>query len=100
MPDDTYSPDLEPGQTEQHDPLRLHLLAEHRNHAALGLTDAETLAGHEHEHQGPGTIRDHDPASTTWSFTKAMDMVVDEDDDSESVRLWNAHCQRGAGMRS
>jgi hypothetical protein len=37
--------------------LRLHLVSEHKNTAALELSDREAEEQHNHEHLGPGTIR-------------------------------------------
>lgn len=96
---------LEPGQTETHDALRMHLMTEHKNHAATGLTDAEALEQHDHEHHGPGGIRNHDPASTNWSQDAGLGMLLDaagdfsdsdEDDGAAGGRaqLFNAHLRR------
>lgn len=67
------------GQTEQHDELRLHLLSAHCNLAALGHTDAEAIAEHEHEHRGPCTIRNHDQDATFWDHNKILAMLIEQD---------------------
>lgn len=72
--------DLEAGQTEAHDALRLHLLSAHGNLAATTLTDAEALDQHTDEHRGPGTIRNHDPESTGWNFDRALQVLTEVDD--------------------
>lgn len=73
--------DLTEGQTEQFDDLRMHLMSAHSNLAALHLTDDEASDHHAHEHRGPGTIRNHDPASTTWSEAKLLLMILDQEPD-------------------
>lgn len=101
--------DLEPGQTEEHDKLRLHLLSAHRNLVATLLTDDEALQQHhdEHhdEHHGPGGIRNHDPASTEWDETRCHNLFVDaqlerqaagdyDDEDDSSGAAFSAHVER------
>lgn len=80
--------DLNPGQTEAHDALRLHLLSAHCNLAAPLITDEEAIDQHHHEHYGPGGIRNHDAVSTDWDMTKCQNLFVDAQKEREAVRDW------------
>ncbi len=98
---------LEPGQTETHDALRLHLLSAHCNLAAPLITDQEALQQHHDEHHGPGGIRNHDPASVDWDMTKCQNLFVDaqqerqavgdydwDEDDDAAGAAFSAHVER------
>jgi hypothetical protein len=69
--------------------LQLHLVSAHCNAAALGLTAAQARDAHQHEHDGPGTIRNHPRSSTLWDADKVADIIIEaasEYDTSEEVR--------------
>jgi hypothetical protein len=74
--------DLEPGQTEAHDALRLHLLSEHGDLGALGATDDDARDRHAAEHHGPASIRNHDRVSIDWDPEKIAWRIreVEQDD--------------------
>jgi hypothetical protein len=75
-----------PIQTPEHDPLRLHLVAEHCNVAGAGLSDEEALDYHHHEHHSPaGGLRIHDDASRAWSQPRLDRALADVDDDLERL---------------
>jgi hypothetical protein len=82
--------DLQPGQTEECDALRLHLLSAHCKLAAPLLTDDEALDQHRDEHYGPGGIRSHDLKSTDWDLTKCQNLFVDAQQEREAVRDWDS----------
>lgn len=46
--------------TNGFDALRAHLVDDHHNEAAGGLTDQDALGQHFHEHNGPGGLRNHE----------------------------------------
>jgi hypothetical protein len=50
------------------DRIRFHLFDRHKNEAALGLDDSEAHRDHDHEHAGPGTIRNHDPRDLDYDM--------------------------------
>lgn len=67
------------------DHLRLHLMSAHRLINAATLRDHEVIDAHEHEHNGPGTIRNHPRESTAWTSLRVHetlgDVLLDEPDD-------------------
>lgn len=62
--------------------LWAHLVSDHAGIYSPDLTPAELTDIHDHEHRGPGTIRDHDPRQRTYSLKK-MGEVLSESDDFE-----------------
>lgn len=60
--------------------LIAHLISEHANAGALGLTQAEAVKEHSHEHLGPGTIRNHDASSREWSLAKVAQVLSERED--------------------
>lgn len=57
--------------------LQLHLVSAHCNAAALGLTASQARDAHQHEHDGPGTIRNHPRSSTLWDADKVADIIIE-----------------------
>lgn len=57
--DTTIDVDLDPAASYNFARLRQHLYEVHRNTVADGLTDAEAVDQHHHEHHGPGGLRLH-----------------------------------------
>ncbi len=70
--------------TRAHDALRLHLLSAHCNLAAATLSDTEALDQHQHEHDRPGTIRNHDRASLHWDDDRIRAMLAEADNDDRA----------------
>lgn len=64
--------------------LNLHLVSAHFNGAGLGLTEAEALDEHTHEHRGPGTIRNHDASDLFWDPEKVADVIIECAEEWES----------------
>jgi len=54
--------------------LRLHLASEH---ALAGLGFDDPVGTHEHEHDGPCTIRDHPRKSRHWDPEKVAAVIVE-----------------------
>lgn len=65
------------------DDLRLHLLARHCLINAATLADHAVIDAHEHEHDGPGTIRNHPRDDHSWTVEKVNDVLADLRDDWE-----------------
>jgi hypothetical protein len=63
------------------DDLRLHLLARHCLINAAELADHAVLDAHAHEHDGPGTIRNHPRDDRSWTIEKIHDVLDDLRDD-------------------
>lgn len=60
--------------------LALHLVSEHGAPAtALDSTGEELQEWHDHEHKGPGTIRDHDPAVQNFAPAKVAAAIRTHD---------------------
>lgn len=62
--------------------LWAHIVSEHCNMAPPGSV-SEMMEYHEHEHEGPGTIRNHDPNSYHFSLRKLVQVLSElepEDD--------------------
>lgn len=57
--------------------LWAHCVSEHAAILPPEITLEDLASYHEHEHEGPGTIRNHDPASRTYSLKK-MGQVLSE----------------------
>jgi hypothetical protein len=57
--------------------LALHLVSTHWDPMAICRTVPDNVAQHAHEHQGPGTLRNHDPAWLGYDETK-IEEVLDE----------------------
>lgn len=57
------------------DSLALHLASEHADVLALDRTYADNVAAHDAEHDGPGTIRNHDRAERTSDGAKILRLV-------------------------
>jgi hypothetical protein len=55
--------------------LRLHLVSVHCNAAAMGLSDAEAVEEHHHEHYGPGGFRHHRAEDHAWSAVKFAEVL-------------------------
>lgn len=62
--------------------LRAHLASAHAVANAHLLPSGELVEVHRHEHQGPGTIRDHDPDDLFFDFTKAVMVCAEHDSDT------------------
>jgi hypothetical protein len=63
--------------------LWAHIVSEHCNMAPPGSV-SDMMEHHEHEHEGPGTIRNHDPHSYHYSLRKLAAVLSElepEDDD-------------------
>lgn len=54
-----------------------HLISMHADPMAVARTRAENIDQHYHEHRGPGTIRNHNPASVDWDEAK-VEAVLEE----------------------
>lgn len=67
--------------TASYDSLALHLVSDHAHtpHTLTELSDQELRDDHEHEHRGPGTIRNHDPQSLHWDADKIYDAIRHHD---------------------
>jgi hypothetical protein len=85
--------DPEPGQTAEHDELRLHLLAEHDHHTALRLTDAEALTDHTARH-ADGAMVGHPVKRRTWNEDKIVVMTIERPGDVDLTSRWQAHYAR------
>lgn len=59
------------------DALRAHLISEHAHAGALDLDFEEAVAEHLHEHQGPGTIRNHSPNDLHSSPEKVCHVLAE-----------------------
>lgn len=103
----TYAP-ADPQPTTE---LQWHLLNDHRNEAASGLTDAEAVRQHLDEHHGPGGIRNHvEPLELhPWEVTcdpggslrLASDVPRCEAECvAHRAHLWDGTPVRGAGESS
>lgn len=57
--------------------LAKHLASRHADGMAVSRPLADNQEAHEHEHRGPGTIRDHDPEDLSWDQER-LDQVVRE----------------------
>lgn len=67
-----------PDEMESRDrELARHLISEHASPGAATMSPAELIEHHEHEHDGPGTIRNHDRASRHW-LQRKIDEVLAE----------------------
>lgn len=77
--------------TVAYDVLRLHLLSSHCLVNAAELRDHEVADAHEHEHNGPGTIRNHPREDHSWTVDK-VHLVLDgmRDDPDELKRYLDA----------
>lgn len=58
--------------------LSLHLVSAHCNGAGLANTEADTIDMHEHEHDGPGTIRNHPRKDLFWDEEKVVAILIEE----------------------
>lgn len=61
--------------------LVMHLISAHADPLAVCRSYADNLDQHEHEHRGPGTIRNHSPASRFFNAVK-IELVLEECEDS------------------
>lgn len=92
--------DTEPGQTTDGDTLRLHLLSEHGDCAALGLTDEAAVQRHAARHTYPaghGKDRvgwDHDRITARLLDVHDGTSVSNGDDAATLTARWNAHYMR------
>jgi hypothetical protein len=73
-------PFLQPVPDNEWGRLALHLASEHADPVALQRGLRDNAEQHEHEHDGPGTIRNHDRASRDFDLRKArvLEMFADE----------------------
>jgi hypothetical protein len=55
--------------------LALHLVSIHCDPMAIARSYDENVDMHDHEHKGPGTIRNHDPAWLGCDAAKAEDVL-------------------------
>lgn len=58
--------------------LRLHIVSAHANLAGLTLSEDEALDYHDHEHAGPGTIRDHDREALFFDPQQVEESILGE----------------------
>lgn len=81
---ESYEAGLKRGRAdgEQHFALWAHLCSEHAGIWNHELTLAELMDEHDHEHKGPGTIRNHDPRSRHFSL-KRLGKVLSEAHEDE-----------------
>lgn len=63
--------------TADYDTMRLHLLSAHCLVNAAELRDHEVADAHQHEHDGPGTIRNHSRHDLFWTVDKVHDVLDD-----------------------
>lgn len=63
--------------SESHQHLAKHLASRHADGLALTRTLADNQDAHQHEHDGPGTIRNHPREDLSWDGEK-VDQVVAE----------------------
>lgn len=63
------------GQIARDMALRLHLGSRHA--LANWRYHANPMGVHEHEHLGPGTIRNHDPNDLTFDYQRALDVEAE-----------------------
>jgi hypothetical protein len=76
--------------------LWAHIVSEHCNAAPPGSV-SEMLDYHEHEHEGPGTIRNHDPNSYHYNLKKLVEVLSEvEEDDSYEGSFCEAADNEGA----
>lgn len=68
---------------DQYPALNLHLVSAHCNAAALTHTDAEAAESHTHEHDGPGTIRNHPRGDLFYDPQKIADVLIESVEDEE-----------------
>lgn len=57
--------------------LAMHLISRHADPMAICRDYDDNSEQHHHEHTGPGTIRDHSPASRTFNLEK-IELVLEE----------------------
>lgn len=59
--------------------LWAHLVSEHGSCIGLDMSLDELIKGHEQEHKGPGTIRNHDPNSREARLPKIITVLSESD---------------------
>jgi hypothetical protein len=57
--------------------LARHLISAHAMPVSFDLPEAELIEAHEHEHDGPGTIRNHARASRHWTQRKIDEVLAE-----------------------
>jgi hypothetical protein len=65
--------------------LWAHIVSEHCNAAPPGSV-SEMMEYHEHEHEGPGTIRNHDPNSFHYSLKKLVKVLSEVEDEEDEYK--------------
>lgn len=63
--------------------LALHLVSAHCDGMAIARSHAENVEQHAHEHRGPGTIRNHPPASFFYDDQK-IEHVLEELEEADA----------------
>ncbi len=65
--------------------LWAHIVAKHACIMATAATLEELIDYHDHEHQGPGTIRDHDRASRETSLHRLGAVLIEAEPEDDVV---------------
>jgi hypothetical protein len=60
-----------------HRDLAFHLVSVHCDPMAIARPHEENLDQHDHEHRGPGTIRNHPASDCSWDAEK-LEAVLEE----------------------
>ena len=60
--------------------LWAHLVSAHAGIWRLDSTFEDLKDSHDHEHEGPGTIRNHDPKSRAYSLKKLGEVLSESED--------------------
>lgn len=71
------------GTPEETGHLAYHLISEHADGLAIGRPLADNEEAHKHEHDGPGTIRNHDRDSLHFDRAKMAEVLAELEADGE-----------------
>jgi len=77
--------------------LWAHLVSEHGSCIGLDMTLAELVNAHEHEHDGPGTIRSHPRESRAAQLPKII-LTLSESDHYGVPRMSNSQVRQQLGL--
>lgn len=77
--------------------LWAHLVSEHASCIGLDMSLADLVQAHEHEHTGPGTIRNHPRESRAAHLPKVI-LALSESDHYGVPRMSNNQLQRHVGL--
>jgi hypothetical protein len=75
--------------------LALHLVSKHADPMAIERTRAENLDQHKHEHDGPGTIRNHDREWLGWDGATVIEVLAEYHDSRAATTPWRSDAHRG-----